>query len=335
MDRLEELVASAFGLDRPRSALRRIQVTAYETWRLDTVRGSFLVKRLWRGDDPPWRSQYEVGMELERRACQAGIATAVPVMPVAPVFGWATRIDGQGVWRAYEWLEHNTVDAADIEARWFGDTLALLHTLCPLGSAFEPEWRWLGVYPRETWERWLDAGAGEKWAPTVHREFDRVLAITEYVRQAHLTATDHIVSHLDFGPWNVLSTAHGLVLIDWESAGSTTASAELGRALGAFGWDDPARMRSLRTAYEQAGGAITCRTEDLFVWQISQRLSGITERIRIVLGDISEYDDPDPVWMNAATVDADIVEALTALPAKLNELRDLAAQVVAGRGRTR
>lgn len=327
MDELAELVASAFGVGPPLRGLQRIQVSAHETWRLDTVRASFLVKRLWNGDDPPWRSEYEIAMELERRARQVGIATAVPVLPVEPIFGWAARIDGHGAWRAYEWLEHSTVDAADIPTRWFGDTMALLHTLYPLGNAFEPEWRWLGVYPQESWERWLDA-ADQKWVATAEAELERVLAITEYVRRAHRTATDHIVSHLDFGPWNVLRTAHGLVLIDWDAAGSTTAGAELGRALGGFGGDDPARMRSLRIAYQEAGGVITCRTEDLFVWQISQRLSGITERIRIAVGDISEHDDPDPVWMNAETIDADIIDALTALPAKLNELKDLAAQVM-------
>lgn len=330
MDRTAELVASAFDLAQPVDRLQRIQAAVHETSRLDTERGSFLVKKLWSGQDPPWRSQYEVAMELERRARRAGIATAVPVMPPEPLFGWATRVDGYGVWRAYEWLEHRKLDATDVGIGWFGETLACLHTLYPLESGFEPEWRWLGVYPRDRWEYWLDAAAetGKRWAAVARSELDRTLAITEYVRHVHQTATDHIVSHLDIGPWNVLHTAHGAVLIDWDGAGTTTASAELGRAVSAFGGEDPVRMRLLISAYLESGGTIACRAEDLFIWQITQRLSGITERIRITLGDIPVDDDPEPAWMNPKTIDADIVEALTGLPAHAAELSHMAARVM-------
>ncbi len=269
-------------------------------------------------------------MELERRARQAGIATAVPVMPLDPVFGWAARVEGLGVWRAHEWLEHTTVDAGEVGISWFGETLARLHTLYPLESGFVPEWRWLGVYPRERWEYWIDAAAdkGKKWAAIAKSELDRTLAVTQYVRQVHQTATDNIVSHLDFGPWNVLDTAHGLVLIDWDGAGSTTASAELGRAVSAFGCGDPGRMRELINAYRESGGTITCRPEDLFIWQITQRLSGLTERIRIALHDIPPEDDPEPAWMNPETIDADVVDGLTGLPAQVDELSELAARVM-------
>lgn len=330
MSVVQDLVASAFDLGRPLGELNRIQVSSYETWRLDTSRGSFLVKRLWTGEDPPWRSEHEIAMELERRAMQAGIATAVPVTPVKPAFAWAGRIAGHGVWRVYEWLEHTSIDLPEIDHRWFGDRLALLHKLYPLGRRFEPEWRWLGVYPRDIWERWLDTAARSRkpWATTVESELDRVLAITEYLRDVHQSAGDHIVSHRDLGPWNVLKTASGPVLIDWDSAGPTTASAELGRAVAAFGRDDAIRMRLLIEAYQEAGGTITCRTEDLFIWFLGQQLSGTTERIRIALGDLLPDDDPEPVWMDPATVDEDISKDITTLSARMNELKVLADRVL-------
>lgn len=328
---LPELVASAFALGRPTSGLQPIQVSSYETWRLDTSSGSYLVKRLWSGADPSWRSQYETSMELERRAREAGIATAVPVRPVDPLFGWATRISGHGVWRAYEWLEHTRPAAASVGERWFGETLALLHTLCPLGDGAEPEWRWLGVHSRDSWRRWQAAAvaAGKPWAATLDAGIDQVLAVTDHVRRVYETAPDHIVSHLDFGPWNVLRTTNGLVLIDWESAAPTTATAELGRGVAAFGEDDPGRMRRLIRAYQAAGGVVAGRPEDLFSWQLTQHLSGLTERIKIALGDLDAEDDPEPVWMTPATIDTDIAQAIVSLPSKRAELSVLAHKVVA------
>jgi hypothetical protein len=327
----QELVAAAFGLGEPVGGLQPIQVSSYETWRLDTARGSYLVKRLWSGPDPSWRSRHEISMELERRARQAGVATAVPVRPAEPAFGWAARVGGHGVWRAYEWLEHNKPAAGEVRELWFGDTLALLHTLYPLGEGFEPEWRWLGVHPSGTWHRWLAAAARAAipWAATAKAGLGDVLAITDHLRRVYETATDHIVSHLDFGPWNVLETANGLVLIDWDSAGPTTATAELGRAVAAFA-ADPRRMRRLIEAYRTAGGVVVGRPEDLFSWQLTQHLSDLTERIKIALGDLTTEDDPNPIWMARAAIDDDITQAIVSLPRKQQDLSVLATSVVKG-----
>jgi phosphotransferase family enzyme len=325
-----ELVAAAFGLGEPVGGLQPIQVSSYETWRLDTARGSYIVKRLWSGADPSWRQRHEISMELERRARQAGITTAVPVRPVEPAFGWAARVGVHGVWRAYEWVEHSKPAAGEVGERWFGDTLALLHTLYPLGDGCEPEWRWLGVHPSGTWNRWLTAAAraGKPWAATAEAGLGEVLAVTDHLRQVYETATDHIVSHLDFGPWNLLETTNGLVLIDWDSAGPTTATAELGRAVAAFAEDDPGRMRRLVEAYQVAGGVVAGRAEDLFSWQLTQHLSGLTERIKIALGDLTPEDDPSPIWMTPATIDDDIVQAIVSLPRRQHELSALATRVV-------
>lgn len=329
MPDLPELLAASFRLGTPVGELQPIQAGSYESWRLDTARGSFLIKRLWRGPDPSWRAEYETSMELERRALAADLPTAVPVEPAQSHLGWAARIDDHGVWRAYEWLDHTPVSADGVDAQWFGRTLALLHTLCPMTELPESEWRWLGVHPMQQWQTWLAAAraADKLWVASVEDHLHDLDAVTQNIRRLYETSTDLIISHRDLGPWNVLRTPDGLRLIDWENAGPIAATLELGRALLAFGADDPARVRELITAYRAAGGRTAGRPEDLFSWQLTQHLSQITERIKISVGDLDAEDDPDPVWMDASTLDADIVDAVTTLRPTVDQLADAASRL--------
>lgn len=228
-----------------------------------------------------------------------------------------------------EWLDHAPVSADDIDARWFGRTLALLHTLCPMTELPESEWRWLGVYPMQQWQTWLAAAraADKSWVAPVEDHLQDIDAVTGHIRRLYETSTDLIISHRDLGPWNVLRTPDGLRLIDWENAGPITATLELGRALLAFGCDDPTRMRELIAGYRAGGGRTAGRPEDLFGWQLTQQLSQITERIKISVGDLDGEDDPDPVWMDASTLDADIVDAVTTLRPTVDQHAETASRL--------
>jgi hypothetical protein len=110
-------------LGRPVQPLTRHQHTSFPTWRLDTTAGSFLIKRLWE-TDPAWRPHIERAMDFERRAIGAGVPTARPIAPAVPAFGYAARVTGCGVFRAYEWLEHRPLAAADDVTDWLGRVLA-------------------------------------------------------------------------------------------------------------------------------------------------------------------------------------------------------------------
>lgn len=319
---MQDRVAAAFGLGHPTGDLHPIQAASNETWRLDCGSGAFLVKRLGPGATTYRLHELETAMELERRALEAGVSAAVPVPPVEPLFGWVTVLP-DGAWRAYEWLDHTSTDPVGPDSLWFGTTLATLHRLYPLPGTAQPPWRWLGVHAASDWERWIaEAGRRQRpWAPVADGEVEAVLHVTADVRRIYGQASDAVVGHGDFGPWNVLQTAGGPVLIDWDSAGPTTATTELGRAVVAFGDDDLARMRGLVTAYTDAGGVVSGASTDLFAWLITQQLSGLAERVKIDLGELDEDDDPEPLWMDPATITADIVHALTTLSARWQELR--------------
>ncbi|WP_374119001.1 phosphotransferase [Streptomyces odontomachi] len=118
-------VAHAFRLPEPTGPLVPLRYGSSETWRLDTRRDPYFVKRLVVGE---WRDQLERAMSFERRAAEAGLPVSVPVEPVTPAFGLAADLgDGHGVVRVHAWLDAEP--CGNGLSRWFGATLADLHVL--------------------------------------------------------------------------------------------------------------------------------------------------------------------------------------------------------------
>lgn len=323
-----DVVARAFDLGRPVGNLELIQVSSFETWRLRTSSGSYLVKRLWQGDAPDWWREHEAAMQFERRAIEAGIRTARPVDPVQQVFGWAAQAEDFGTVRVYEWVDSRALTADDDITTWLGQTLATLHHLAPLGPGFGPQWRWLGIYDRERWEVWVDLAQErhKPWAHIARKRLPYLTAFSNRVREAYEHATDHTTSHRDVGPWNVLVAERRRLLIDWESVGPVIASCEAGRAIQAFSHGNPAAMQQLRDAYVAAGGAITCAPRDFMLDLLTDLLAQITERIRLMIDD---YPDPSvPMWMQPSTADRAIADDLERFPVEEQRLTDLGTRLL-------
>lgn len=146
-------IAEAFRLGDPLGELELVQEGSFETWRLTTRTGTYLVKRLWQNEDPAQRAELEAAMSYEQRVSDAGVRIPPAVLPLEPLFRWAAQVGRHGTFRVYEWVDHRAVSERDDLVTWVGQTLAELHSLEPLGAGFEPEWRWIGVRPREDWDR--------------------------------------------------------------------------------------------------------------------------------------------------------------------------------------
>lgn len=230
--------------------------------------------------------------------------------------------------RVYEWVDHRALTADDDITTWFGQTLATLHQLAPLGPEFKPQWRWLGIYDSKRWERWVDLAheRDKPWAQIARVRLPYLTAFSDRVRQAYEHATDLTTSHRDLGPWNVLVSDRGRLLIDWESVGPVIASCEVGRAIQTFSHDDIGVMRQLRDAYTDAGGTITCAPQNLMLDSLVDLLGQITERIRLMIND---YPDPSiPIWMDPSTADRDIAHDLERFPTEVQRLTDLGTQLL-------
>jgi Ser/Thr protein kinase RdoA (MazF antagonist) len=280
----------------------------------------FLVKRL-RCDN--WRQSLERAMGIERRARAAGIAMPRPLEPVSAAFGYGADIDGDGVVRAYEWVDGEPIGEADV-AEWLGTTLARLHQLAPTSTA-EPDW--YGLHPPAQWEAWLAQGTerGRVWAPELAATLPVVLEATHQIATAFSQAQDYVLTHRDFEPWNVMVTAQGPVLIDWDTAGPDSARLEAAHTILAFSLHgrtepDPDTIGVAHRAYIREGGAALDSDHGvLLARRVGLRLGRLSERLCISLGE------QEPGSEDIEQVDTRALDQLRDLPDLLERLTRWAA----------
>ncbi|MFC6161369.1 phosphotransferase family protein [Kribbella jiaozuonensis] len=320
MKHAAESIAKVFGLGRSIEPLTPVQHTSFETWRLRTASADYLVKRLWGLEDPPWWTRIEQGMALEAAALAQGLPIARPVEPTAPAFGYAARVDDFGTVRLYDWIDHRTLTPADDVAAWLGRVAARLHGLMPL-TGVQPEWRWWGVFPRDRWEEWAAIGRSQDkpWADALAEKVGFFGELGRSIQAAFTAADDQVLSHGDLEPYNVLVSAEGPVLIDWESVACESATLEFSRAALSFGGDDPARISRILQKYVDSGGTLAAIGDDLFLRTVSLHLCHLAERLDVEVGK-----EPPPGWMQGQDLTALISQDLQTLPQTVHRLRTLA-----------
>lgn len=191
-----------------------------------------------------------VAGRLERAAVAAGVATPAPVEPGRDSVGyWAPF--GTGYARVSAWVDvlgPTVVD--DVVAAWAGRTLAMIRRLelpgDPSAEAAYP------VHPLADWVDWLAADPlGEGLEPVVARATRRV--------EAALAAGPRFqLAHRDVSRENVLVTASGPVLIDFDHAGPEEPWWEVVHQAFALAWEGEQphreRVRAVLDGYAGAGG---------------------------------------------------------------------------------
>ncbi len=298
-------MASAFSLGLVRGELVPGAPSDCPTWRLTTSEGAYLVKSLRSGTDSR-------ALWLEERALAAGLS--VP----APVGGGVRELAGHGMVRVYPWLEHRPYVYSPLVAGWLGRTLSVLHSLAPASPPDVP-WADRGVWPESVWTRW--ASAGKPWAAVLGERLPVVVGLSARLVEVYSRVPDWVVTHGDFEPHNVLITAEGPVLVDWDTVWVYSAALQAGRVAYAFGAGEPFRVRAILAAYE---GDVSWAGMDLFVSTLSHELASLGLRIAAVLGEI-----PAPRWLRLATADERIARQLDGLPALISRLNTLAAHCAA------
>jgi Ser/Thr protein kinase RdoA (MazF antagonist) len=307
-----EEVAFAFGLGTPVGGLVHIRRGDSDVWRLDTVAGRCFVKGYIGGDI----EQLTVAMAFERRAYDAGVDMPVPVAPVDPAVGCVTRI-GDRLFRAYRWVESTTVERN--VSSWLGRTMARVHQLEPVESVGLPEWWRQAVHSPATWEKWFASahGRGYSWAdqsvlPHIHATTERIADVCD-------RAPDVVMTHGDMKPHNVVGSAAGPVLVDWDSVRADSAALEAGRVAYIFGAGDSGPTGRILEAYVAAGGELDWVGPDLLLGVARNHIQVLSELIRVALDE-----SPPARWMgDRATIASTIENNLRALPTKLDVLRTL------------
>ena len=287
-----DVIAAAFDLGTPDGELVFVRRGDTDTWRLETESGSYFVKGYWPETGGQFTSgglldQLAVAMPFEERALAGGIDMAEPVPPVDPVLGWVTRIEDR-LFRVNRWIECRAVRPEDDIAEWLGRTMAKVHQLQPLDQVGLPDWWRAAIRPRADWEEWFTEARqrGEPWSDEAWERLPRILAeLTARIEEVCETAPDLVMTHGDFKSHNLLMTANGPVLIDWDSVRPDSAALEAGRMAHMFGAET-------LDAYVAAGGDITWAGNDLNLSVVRNQLQGIFERILVLLDRT-----PAPRWM--------------------------------------
>lgn len=303
-----DVIAAAFDLGEPAGELVFVRRGDTDTWRLEAESGSYFVKGYWPETGGQFTSgglldQLAVAMPFEERALSAGIDLAEPVPPVDPVLGWVTRIEDR-LFRVNRWIESRTVRPEDDIAEWLGRTMAMVHQLQPLDQVGLPDWWRAAIRPRADWEEWFTEARqrGEPWSDQAWERLPRILELTARIEEVCETAPDLVMTHGDFKSHNLLMTASGPVLIDWDSVRPDSAALEAGRMAHMFG---PETL----DAYVAAGGDITWAGTNLNLSVVRNQLQGIFERIQVLLDRM-----PAPRWMaDRDTITQELRESLNRL----------------------
>ncbi|SNY58533.1 Ser/Thr protein kinase RdoA involved in Cpx stress response, MazF antagonist [Paractinoplanes atraurantiacus] len=278
-------MAAAFGLGRAVGPLAALSYRSSPTWTLAARAGRFLVKHVAAEE---WRDDFARAMRFEDKALAAGIAMGRPVSPEVPALGYAAEVDGIGLVRVYEWIDGRPLEASDDVSTWLGSTLARLHRIEPDGRP-EAAPEWYRLDDRALWDGWLQEGERlrKPWAPSLREGLTGILGAAAWVSRAFLEAGDYVVTHRDVEPWNVLVTATGPVLIDWDVAGPDSARLEAAQATLSFsardGMPDPGVVRRTIGAYVDGGG-VPFSGADVMVRRVGLRLGRLAERLRMSLG---------------------------------------------------
>jgi Ser/Thr protein kinase RdoA (MazF antagonist) len=216
-----------------------------EIWRLATARGVFAVKH----------AHHAISVEDAEldAAYQDSVRVAGVPMPavVRGVDGSVVADVGGDQVRVYEWVDVLPSDRR-LELGEWGRVLAAIHSVVvPIDGAVdgwyvEP----VGV---ETWQE-LVVRLRKEDAPFVDRLAAALPDVVE--TEAILTSPRQVqVCHQDLWAYNVRRTpGGGIVVLDWENSGPGDVNGELGCALFEYGLGEPDRMRTLYTAYLEAGG---------------------------------------------------------------------------------
>ncbi|MFB3225208.1 phosphotransferase [Exiguobacterium sp. PHA03] len=191
----------------------------HETWRLQTTKGFYVLKRL--NPEIMRRSEARNNFKMsEDVAMQASLYLAA--LPARRINDQVVQTINGSDYLLFDWVDGETLSADQIRpthARQIGVQLGRLHGLSVATTGFsQPDTSSMPI----DWKGYIEEGKRQQsdWLQLLVEEQEQLQRLERLVLEAKLQLPeDWIVSHRDLDPKNVLWTTNGPVLIDWESAG--------------------------------------------------------------------------------------------------------------------
>jgi Ser/Thr protein kinase RdoA (MazF antagonist) len=271
-------------------------------WRLDTPDGPYAVKE-WFAEPDLSDVARDADFVLAARA--GGVITPAIVRTPDGAVATSLAADDDTVGtaiRVFEWVDllprTRRLDPVAVGSMLAGLHRAGTRTRQPVDNWFSTgvgETSWVSLQQRVARE-------GASFAPVLGSLLRELIAV-ESVIEPHESP---IVCHRDLWADNVLGTPSGQVcVIDFENMGPADPSQELAMVLFEFGDDDPARTRTIHTAYLDAGGPGRVTRPGHFTMLVAEQAhigqlacsrwvgaSSAAERERLALWFLEIPDDP-------------------------------------------
>jgi hypothetical protein len=264
-----------------------------ERWLLTTDRGRWMVKVTAAPQE--WeRHQMRVSGVLERAAYRTGVPMPEPVAPRGAAIGYWAPAGESGKWtRVTRWVDGAPPGSADPAlAAWLGRTVAAIERLDlpadPTADAAYP------LHPVPDWRHWLDEAVP---AGVLDGRQARILAsavrdATALMEAALAEARPAFrLAHRDVNRRNILVTAPGPVLLDFDYAGPEVPWWELVHhafdlASPRLGHEAPRAdlVRAAVAAHQDAGGTPGPASPDAFAGLVHAVLNATAYHLWLALG---------------------------------------------------
>jgi Ser/Thr protein kinase RdoA (MazF antagonist) len=286
-------VAGQLGLGalrRPVTALKDVEGSA-RVWKADTDSGAWVVKV---GDDwGDYARSIEQAGELEVAAWKAGVGMPEPFIPEAATVGLWQPIGEHQYARALRFLdgEHPASPLDPTVAHWTGATIAALEKLAiPADPAIDYAFN---IYPESDWDEWLtqaiDLGVLDREAARALKA--AAMFINPIIEAAQASPPEKLVVHSDISFANVLITADGPALLDFDGAAPGVPWWEvIATAFGLDGFDvrsmEPKRdtVDNCLEGFANAGGRIGPTDERAFTGFLAGRLASTAWELWMACG---------------------------------------------------
>jgi Ser/Thr protein kinase RdoA (MazF antagonist) len=286
MDKRASFIAARFGLGEPTGDLRTAHRGAVgQIYRLPTTNGSFAVKELF------WSAaEADVVREAQFRdaAVRHGIRAPENLRTVDGSYlaQLPAEMGGKYV-RVYTWVDSVGENGPET-GKWLAGTLGRLHAIDRPSDAEVDPWYWKPPSEAEFAEL-IDRSerANGSWTAELRAARPKMLELASLVSEPDPRRV--IVCHRDMQAQNVLRTAAGRVLVDWDDVGPAPPDWELAALLCRYGRD---AVGDLLDAYRVAGGTAAISALDQFTWVVAAPLNYVRAQVEVALdttGSMREF----------------------------------------------